>query len=139
MNERYKNTINRLSLYFLSSILASIAFGCLVGLYDSVVNEDSWGFTSIAILFILYTLPIYGFVVIPYALFVDYSKKTKALTQSKKFLLYVIAGALAGGVYGAILLGPLYTSAGEFVLPIIYGVVSAVIFFCLLTLIKKWR
>lgn len=139
MNEKYKNTVDRLSIYILSAILASVAFGSLVALYDIIVNADTWGFASVALLFTLYTLPVYGLFVIPYALFVDYSKKTKLLAQSKKLLLYILAGGLVGGVYGAIILGSLYTGIGDFTLPVIYGVVSAVIFFCLLTLIKKWR
>ena len=139
MNETYIKTFDQFAIYVLTAMLTSISFGSLIGFVVILFFEDTWGFISVSLLYALFTLPVNGLVAIPFSLYVDFAKKTKDLSDVKKFSLYIIAGSMAGFFYGLILLTPPNYTIGDYLLPVLFGAISASLFFFIITALKKWK
>jgi hypothetical protein len=139
MNETYKMTFNKIAVYVLTAILSSLSLGTLLAVVEILFFEDSWGFFPTLLVVALYTLPVYFVCAVPFSLFIDYSSKTKAMSAIKKLILFIIAGAVVGFLFGAyLLIGPV-GGILEFVWPTVYGMIGSAVFFCLIELLKKWK
>ncbi len=132
MTTTYKETFDRISLYFLAVIISPIPFGIFLALYSILFLQDSWGFGPTILVVALYSFPFFVFGAFPISLYIDFSTRTKNYLNRIKALLYAGFGGLAG-LLGSIVLYDLFSIITMFV----FGMVGGIIQFFILTLIKK--
>jgi len=132
MTTDYKETFDRLSLYFLAILITPILFGAFIATYTIVYVDDSWGFSPTMLVVILYSFPVFAFAAFPVSLYIDFSSRVKGYPNWKKTMLYAGFGGLAG-LLGSIVLFEIYSVLFMF----FFGMIGGFIHFFILTLIKK--
>ena len=133
MTTNYKDTFDRISLYFLAILISPIFFGIFMAIYSIVVFQDSWSFGPTVLVVALYSWPFFAFGAFPVSMYLDFSTRTKNYPNRIKVLLYAGFGSL-GGLIGSVILYDLYPIIFMF----IFGMVGGIIHFSVLTLIKKF-
>lgn len=132
MTTDYKETFDRLSLYFLAILISPILFGTLIATYSVIIFDDSWGFGATIIGVTLYSFPIIALAAFPVSLYIDFSARTKSYPSWIKALLYAGFGTLLG-LLGSLVLYDLDSIMSM----VIFGIIGGVSHFFILALIKK--
>lgn len=133
MTTNYKETFDRISLYFLAVIISPIPFGIFLALYSTLFLQDSWGFGPTILVVALYSFPFFAFGAFPVSLYIDFSARTKNYFNWIKVLLYASFGGLVGLLGNVVLYG--FFSV---ITMLALGMVGGIIHFFVLVLIKKF-
>lgn len=139
MNETYRKTFSNLSKKLAAALSASFTFSCLYAFLfitpSSLQEPDVYYFSffELLIFVLIYTLPIYILVAVPFSFFIDKNAKTANLSFFKRSLCYSIAGFTTGFLFLVLMGGE---SAGALFFAC-FGLVNANLFHFFLTWLKK--
>lgn len=139
MNETYRKVVSLATKKLGAALFASLTFGCLYALLfitPASLQEPNvyyFGFSEILFFVVIYTIPIYILVAIPFSIFMEKNAKTANLSFLKRSLWYSIAGFAAGFLI-LLLMGGEYV--GAFFIACC-GLVNANLFHLFLTLLTK--
>lgn len=143
MNKTYIKIFSLLSKKIGAALLTSIVFGILYAFAfitpasERQPNVYYFDLSEILFFVVLYTVPVYILLAIPFSIFVDKSRLTKSLSYFKKIALFSLAGAIAGAILILLFIDFTYDEWLTTMLFALYGLISANLFLLFSTLLEK--